>query len=887
MTERALGGGADDRLNRTPLATYRFQFHAGFTFAHALELIPYLADLGISDLYASPIFLATPESTHGYDICGFDQVNPNIGTRDEFRDLAADLKELGMGLLLDMVPNHMGNHQSNCWWQDVLRNGRGSKFAAHFDIDWDARPDRKVLLPVLGDRYGAVLARGELKLKLPDGSAQEREREVHLDYYGKRFPLAPATRAKLVGSAARADVLEEYNRDPLKLHRLIQEQAYRLAFWRIGPHEINYRRFFDVTELVSVRVEDQQVFDDSHQLLFELIAEGSVTGLRIDHPDGLRDPATYFHRLQEKFRSIDRQEGRIFVVAEKILSDEEKLPEDWDLEGTTGYDYLNYLNGIFVAGQNAAAFSEIYSRFTGRAEPYTEVAYEAKRFVLRKLFPAELNALTKRLRRISSQTIAGVDFSTEELQECIIEFIAAFPVYRTYAREGREKLGEAERGYVRDAIRNAIERRAELESALRFLEPLLCFEFEPEYTEELKREAASFVYKLQQLTGPATAKGLEDTAFYRYNRFVSLNEVGGNPGHFGVLLENFHEYNRYKQATWPHSQLASSTHDTKRGEDVRARLNVLSEMPTEWGAEVAVWRAMNEKYKSQEGEPAPSVNDEFLLYQVMLGSWTETDAAAVDQYADRINNYMTKATREAKERTSWTDPNAAYENGTKEFVDRILRSTEFMARFIPFQKSLSFYGVFNSLSQTLIKICSPGVPDFYQGTELWDFSLVDPDNRRPVDYPRRRALLDKIRSECMDANGRKACVKRVLSEPETGEAKLFLTWTALTFRKMNADLFSSGDYRPVFAAGKSADHVISLARSEAAKTIIVVAPRFIRTLMKGARELPVGPAVWGGTKLEFAGKKFRNVITDEELAWPADLGQILASFPVALLEKLS
>ncbi len=863
-------------INRIPLATYRLQFNRDFTFSQAEEILSYLAELGISDLYASPLFLAGPESTHGYDVCSFERFSPNLGGAAGFQSFASTLRQKDLGLLLDMVPNHMGSSSGNSWWNDVLREGPNSRYAPFFDVDWNSRHDRKVLLPVLGDRYSEVLHRGELRLDFDVA-------ELCLAYFDRKFPLSRETQEKLrkiVGPngtihsvQALKDLVTQINRDQNRLHEIIQAQHYRLAFWRLGPHEINYRRFFDVTELVSVRVEERPVFDETHRFLFERIKAGEVTGVRVDHPDGLRDPKTYFDWLQEAHRAGGASR-RLFVVAEKILSNGEQLSEDWAVAGTTGYDYLNYLNGAFVATESETQFTDIYQKFSGCSAPYSEVEYEAKKYVLQHLFPKELSSLVARLRQIADQTPTGIDISTAELETALAEYIADFPVYRTYARAGLDHLSKPEEQYVRTALLAAGKRLPQGSSIWPLLEKILLLQTDRSGSAAFKEQCAEFVFRLQQLTGPATAKGLEDTAFYRYVRFVSLNEVGGNPGNFGASMGVFHAFNLRQQEHWPHSQLATATHDTKRGEDIRARLNVLSEVPTEWKAHLDRWEELNRPAKTLSGSDSfPSRNDEYLLYQMLLGSWT--GPSDLDNYIDRIQRYMQKASREAKVLTSWTDPNQTYEDSTRQFVDALLHSEAFLESFEPFAKRLAFFGVFNSLAQVLLKICSSGVPDFYQGAELWDFNLVDPDNRRRVDYSLRKKTLAKIKT---------APLGDLLQEPESGEVKMFVTWAALQFRRRHSQIFASGKYVPLYARGGQARHVVAFARERLGKSIVVVAPRLPLTLAAGEARLPIGPEIWRDTELDLSGS-YRDHFTQKQRT-SGKLSELLADFPLALLESV-
>lgn len=850
-----------EKINRIPGATYRLQFNRNFRFVDAEKILSYLHSLGISDLYFSPIFLAGPESTHGYDVCQFDAINPNLGSTEEFNALANKVRAMGMGLLIDMVPNHMGSAPTNRWWNDVVKSGRKSKFAEWFDIFWEDQSG-KVLLPVLGDRYGNVLRRGEIKC-VKDGE------HFFIEYFGRRFPLSSETVAELKGLD-----LDRINRNVEELHKIVQRQNYRLAYWRVGLTEMNYRKFFDVTELISIRVEDPAVFENTHRYVFELLESGKIRGLRIDHPDGLRDPKTYFDRLQSAFRT-EGESRDLYVVAEKILSDDERLPQDWVVSGTTGYDFLSVLNGIFIARENEEKLTTAYSEFTGLSRTYAEVAREAKIFVLEKLFASELSSLTRKLRALTHSAIDALDFTADELRQALCEYISLFPVYRTYARADATGLSKQEETFVRRTIERVSQRRADLIPIFQFLEKVLLFEPAAQ-----GGEAAEFVFRLQQLTGPATAKGLEDTAFYRYARFISLNEVGGNPGQFGVTVEEFHSYNSDQQRCWPHALLATATHDTKRGEDLRARLNVLSEMPDAWRRRVGKWRELN---RAKRTAPAvPSANDEYLLYQTLAGSWSSDAERDIDAYIQRIQHYMEKASREAKVDTSWLEPNADYEKGTAHFIRESLRSDEFQRELSALVEEISYFGVFNSLSQLVLKICSPGVPDFYQGTELWDFNLVDPDNRRSVDYQSRMRLLEGVKKGNADAE-RASYLANILKASETGEVKMFVAYMALQFRAGRQDLFERGSYRAVSARGSRADHVVAFSRELNGRRAVIVVPRLPFTLASGKRNPPTGPEVWGDTALALErDKNYLNIFTQKSNQSNL-LADILGEFPVAIL----
>jgi (1->4)-alpha-D-glucan 1-alpha-D-glucosylmutase len=782
---------------RVPIATYRLQFNRDFTFGQAREILDYLKDLGISDCYASPLFRAGAQSTHGYDICCFEELNPTLGGLDGFKQFAAAARERGLGLLLDMVPNHMGCALTNQWWLDVLKHGPQSKYAQFFDIDWNPPTpglQNKVLLPVLEDHYWKVLESGKLRVAEDNG-------ELVIAYHDHKFPIAPESKASLK-----------------HLHKLLEEQHYRLAHWRIGPHEINYRRFFDITELVSLRMERSEVFEATHRLPFELVEQGLVTGLRIDHPDGLWDPIEYFQRLQQR--------GPIYVVAEKILTGDEPLPDDWPVDGTTGYDFLNRLNGIFVDQRNEAAMTKIYQELTGCNDEFHSGAYASKKKVLAASFQSEINALAHRLKALPQ----GRDFTLPDLRAAIAEMAAAFPVYRTYATES----ADPDPRYVPAAA---------TERAVQFVRDVLL----------LKIPERDWVMRFQQLTGPVMAKGLEDTAFYNYNRLLSLNEVGGSPEIFGASVEEFHRYNIGKQKRWPHSLLATATHDTKRGEDLRARLNVLSEMPHEWREVVSRWT---------QRVPIPSANDQYLLYQTLVGAWDGDNK----QFADRICAFMTKAMREAKAQTNWTDPNKEYEDGTLAFVKRLLApNNPWWNDFKAFHARVAFFGRYNSVCQLLLKLTCPGVPDFYQGTELWDFNLVDPDNRRPVDYKLRRELLGQT------ARG----------GPQ--ETKMFVIWRTLQFRNSHSELFERGEYVPIRAGGDKSEHVCAFARTWSGRQVMVVAPRLVYGLTGGTLIPPIG-AVWANTTLEADTEALHNVFTGERLT-SNRLADILKTFPIALLAQ--
>ena len=906
---------------RIPKATYRLQFNRHFTFQQATAIADYLNELGISDCYASPLFKATEHSTHGYDTCNFEQLNPNLGTPEDFERFTALLRELQMGLLLDMVPNHMAADISNPWWWDVLEKGRHSVYSSWFDIDWKRQGiNGKVLLPVLEAPYAQVLESGKLRLCFESSSAKQALNRTTrkgtfpgrfvLAYYDRIFPLSAVSSARLFSCLEEHAelpgrgiqvLLEDYNGKPGKpdsfdkLDSLLKEQHYRLAHWKVAHHELNYRRFFDVTELISLRMELPKVFEATHRLLLRLIREGAVTGLRVDHPDGLWNPKQYFERLQQccSMQAAGTPKNRqCYIVAEKILMAGEELPQDWPIAGTTGYEFLNCLNGLFVAAENEDVLSRVYKEFAGCNKTFTEIVRSAKERVLESALCSELRALANRLKEIASRSRYGQDFTFKQLEEGLRQLIACFPVYRTYITEETIEPKKHEKNFIRKAAKDAAELAAsQTKPVLEFIANLLLLEYPAGMDVNDRQLAQDFVMRFQQLTGPVMAKGMEDTAFYVFNRLVSLNEVGGAPERFGTDVETFHEFNLRRNQTCPHSLLATATHDTKRGEDVRARINVLSEMPEEWKGAVQRWQRLNSQHKTVlAGKPAPSSNDEYLLYQVLVGAWPSEPEAA---FAERIKAYMQKATREAKSHTNWTEPNAAYEAATTAFIDKILSdeaSSEFLGEFKAFQRKVAFFGQFNALSQILLKITSPGVPDVYQGTELWDLSLVDPDNRRPVDYELRRQQLNGLKKEWEQAHKpAKALLTELLEEKRRGMMKLFVTWRALNFRQEHSGLFNRGAYTPLTARGKKRQHVCAFARRLEEEEVLVVAPRLLKTLAEGAEQPPLGE-LWQDTVLELPTKataRYQNVITGETIKAAHGglaLGEVFGLFPVALLK---
>lgn len=980
-----------------PRVTYRLQFNPDFTFDDAARIVPYLADLGVSHCYASPIFRARAGSQHGYDICDHSQLNPDLGGEEGFERFHQALQSFGLGLILDVVPNHMGiGDRSNTWWQDVLENGPSSIYAPYFDIDWNPvrlELENKVLLPILEDQYGRVLESGKLRLAYEDGA-------FWLYHYETKLPITPDTYIGILAEHLDALVEELGEEDPAvqelrsiitaigylpertdqspekiaernrekevikrrlavlclanpmiydaidesvrafngivgdqrsfdKLDRLLNAQPYRLAFWRVATEEINYRRFFDVNDLAAIRVELPDVFRDTHQLVFQLLAEGKVDGLRIDHPDGLWDPPRYFQQIQEGYRAARARatdglaetcperfpydgtvtdhatEDSLYVVAEKILGEGEPLPRTWAVDGTTGYEFLNLVNGLFVDGTNCKTLDRIYTDFTDYKTKFGDLVNSTKKMIMLVSLASEINALSAHLERIAEAHRWYRDFTLNSLTYAIREVIACLPVYRTYIVGAADSADARDEAYIEQAVKGAKRRNPRTaETIFDFIRDTLLLRNLYDFQEEDRHLVRDFVMKFQQVSGPVMAKGVEDTAFYVFNRLVSLNEVGGNPEQFGITVQAFHQQNVERVGQWPHSMLTTSTHDTKRSEDVRARINVLSEMPREWRSALARWSRLNARRKRDvDGDLAPSRNDEYLLYQTLVGAWPDepVEPSEFARFRDRIAQYMLKATKEAKVRTSWVNANEAYDSTVRNFVFRVLpdnpRDT-FRKDMATFQRRVAFFGRFNALSQVLLKLTVPGVPDLYQGTELWAMMLVDPDNRQPVDYGHRQALLATLRERAAVTPDLTELARKLVEASADGQIKLYLTHRVLAFRRDHDSLFAEGEYRPLEVSGAKEANVVAFARTLGDEAALVVAPRLVVRLTGGDERLPLGEVVWHGTWLALAheriGQKYRNELTGETLAVGTldgtpglPLSAILGNFPVALLSRLS
>ncbi len=930
-------------MKKVPLATYRLQFNPAFGFRDAHEIVDYLSKLGITCLYASPIFKARKGSAHGYDIVDPNQLNPELGTGEGYEALVEAVHRKGMMWLQDIVPNHMAFDAQNQTLIDVLENGPHSKYFRFFDVEWDhpyGGIKGRVLAPFLGRFFGECLESGEIHLRygqegftihyydfklpvriesypailthlLPALEKQLGSKDPHyikfLGVLGVLYGLRSGSSQK--GSRGRYDQisfvkvllwelytgnaelrafvdksLRIFNGAPGAqgqkhlLEDLLREQLFRLSFWKVATEEINYRRFFIINELISLRMEDPQVFDHCHALIFRLVADGKITGLRVDHVDGLHDPTRYLHSIRAKA-------GDIYTVVEKILAVDERLPTFWPVAGTTGYDFMNVLNGIFCDQKNEKAIDRIYARQAGFTSSYPELVADRKKFIAEKRMAGDVDNLAHLIKNISSRYRQGSDLTLLGLKSAIVLTLAHLPVYRTYfSPEGSRP---EDRLYVKEAVTKAKAQNPEQVLELDFIEKLLLQETAQELNTRERNEWLRVVMKFQQLSGPLMAKGLEDTVLYIYNRLISLNEVGGCPDRFGVSLKAFHEFNKERARRHPHTMNATSTHDVKRGEDVRARLNVLSEIPHEWESAVRTWRKLNRKHKQQVNRVlVPKPNDEYFLYQTLVGAFPFVEGDRRD-FVERIKAYMVKAVREAKMVTSWLKPDEAYENACLAFVEAILGVGEenlFMKSFLPFQRMVAAYGIWNSLSQVLLKIALPGVPDFYQGTELWDLHLVDPDNRRPVDFSVRQAILAEV---LRDAPEPLDSLSELLAARTDGKIKCYVTCAALRARKRLKEVFQQGTYLPLRTGGEFKNHVVAFARRYRKSWAMVVAPRFLTRLVAPS-EIPLGKATWHDTHLfgrQGMPQSWLNVITGETLPASAKLliGDVLQHFPAALL----
>ena len=942
---------------RRPSVTYRLQMHAGFRFDQADQIVDYLAEMGISDLYFSPYLAAREGSTHGYDVTDHTRINPEVGDETSHQRLLDHLKSRGMGRVLDIVPNHMGFSPSNPFMHDLLENGPQARSAIFFDVDWNPVKESlagKVLLPILGDFYGNVLESGQLQLERVRGGFQIR-------YHERTLPLRPRSYAKVLdhragllrstfGWAEAEDVLEylsirdsarhlpssrfcssaevEYVRQEKqvikrrlerlcsesprirmfldesikqlngvpedarsfdRLHELLDEQVYRLSYWRVAAEEINYRRFFDVTELAGIRVEVPEVFDHVHRLIFQWVREGGVTGLRVDHPDGLADPLGYFRRVQEELfvqacqdranaldtpwteiepairsqyaeavadESLGALARRFPIVAEKILSTGERLPSEWPIDGTVGYEYLNALTGLFVKPDAFEAVDSTYRDFTNDRETFAETLHDSKVYIERALLGSELNNLTRMLSRAAEGDRSSRDFTINDLRRALVEVVACFRVYRTYIQPG-EPITDRDRDYIEQALARARSRHPTVDqSVFAFVRDVLLLRTPHDISEDDRALWHQFTIRFQQTTGPVQAKGLEDTTFYRQVPLISLNEVGGDPSRFATSPSAFHAMNSLRLSEWPGSLSTTSTHDTKRGEDARIRINVISELIDDWKTRLARWSYRNARRKiSVHDKECPDAREEYLLYQTLLGAWPFESSGdeAPPGFVERVQAYMVKAASEAKRNTTWTDADPSYKEALTKYVADVLEGPDaapFLNDFLTFQRRVARVAVPHSLAHTLLKLLSPGAVDIYQGSDLWDFSMVDPDNRRPVDFSRREQILQQIKSRLESGESRQDVARTLYEHPEDGAIKLYLLWVGLNHRKANTDLYLKGMYRPAEIVGDLKEHAIAIGRTHQGKNVIGVAPRLVAGMMGEDGTIPpIGRDIWGDTEI--------------------------------------
>jgi (1->4)-alpha-D-glucan 1-alpha-D-glucosylmutase len=878
---------------KVPVSTYRLQLHKGFTFDDASAIADYLWELGISHVYSSPYLQAAPGSMHGYDVVDHQRVNEELGGAPAHERFSKRLGENGLGQVLDIVPNHMAIGSQNRFWWDVLENGAASRYASFFDIDWNPQEERlrdKVLVPILADQYGRVLEKGDIKIV-------RKGAKFLVEAAGQTLPVAPTSLPAILSKAAvyaNSDALSfaaaslgrlpnpsfedrrtvlarhrdkvvieslverlcaeeksvcealdravrELNADHDSLDEFLNSQNYRLSYWKAADQQLGYRRFFDVNTLIGLRMERPHVFEETHALILDWLKRGVLDGVRVDHPDGLRDPLEYFKRLREAAPEA-------WIIGEKILAANEFLREEWPIEGTSGYDFMNVVLGLLVRPEGMAELTRVYGEFTSEPVDFPPLAHDKKIAVTQEALGSDVNRLASLFVDICENHRNQRDYTRAEIRRAIREIAACFAIYRTYVVPQRNEIAGEDKHFIDKAIQCAKDKRADIDPGL--------FDFFREVLtlETTGRLETEFVLRFQQFTSPVMAKGVEDTAFYCYNRLTAMSEVGGDPGRDGLTIEQFHAYQAKMQATHPQTMTTLSTHDTKRADDVRARLAVLSEIPQEFGRAIASWARLNEP-KKKAG--LPDRNTEYFLYQTLIGAWP------ID--ADRTKAYMQKATREAKQQTSWVANNKDFEDALNGFIDTILNDSAFVTELEAFVGRVLLPGRINSLAQTLVKHTSPGVPDLYQGSELWDLSLVDPDNRRPVDYKQRRKLLHELHG--MDA-------AQVLARMDDGLPKMFVVHKALTLRREHPEWFGpEAAYTPLKAKGSKAQHVLAYLRGE---DVLTIAPFYTQTLGND----------WADTTLELPGGTWRNRLTGEETpAGTVRIAELLNLFPVALLVR--
>jgi (1->4)-alpha-D-glucan 1-alpha-D-glucosylmutase len=950
---------------RIPTATYRLQFSAAFGFESGQRAVAYLATLGVSDVYSSPVSTARAGSQHGYDVVSHESINPELGGEDAFRAMAVDLRRRKMGILLDIVPNHMCVADDANWrWSDVLENGPAALSARFFDIDW--RPPKpelagRVLLPILPDQFGAVVVDGQftpiytasgfalryanrclplapkswLRLLEPAlGSLRDRLGDVHVDVLElesvvralERLPARSETNPDRLQERQhelpivknRLQALHQRNADfrtvldevldrvrgrkgePATLEALVallSDQAYRLSFWRVALHEINYRRFFDVNDLAAIRMENPEVFAAVHALPLRLAKEDLITGLRIDHVDGLYDPLRYLRELQKKWQE-ETLAGDAYVVVEKILARNERLNPEWPVAGTTGYEFMNLVTGVLVDVPRVRRLHRLTERLGGEDQAFADIMYECKKLILETTLVAEVGVLARQLDRISEQQMFTRDFTRRSLQDALEEVMACFPVYRTYVRSDQSSVERTDRDVIERALRDARRRNPVThESVFDFIGEVLMLDDPAAIDDEQRRERRDFVMKFQQLTGPVMAKGVEDTAFYRYFPLAALDEVGGHPESMGTSVAQFHRkmVDRAEHATGALS--ATDTHDAKRSEDARARLCVLSEISEDWEKAVDEFRALNRGLRAElPGLLAPDDNDEYLFYQSVLSIWPPGCEDPPHDLAERVSSYMMKAIHEAKRHSSWINPSRLYDEGVAAFIAATLdrgRSPAFLDALGAVRRRIELPGLWNSLAQTVLKVAAPGVPDFYQGSESWAFNLVDPDNRRPIDFDARQGVLNDLLSRFERAP--LETIDDLLAHPHDGRIKMLVTTLALRHRRKYPEMFGSGSYVPLEASGERTSQIVAFLREKEGQSAVVLTGRFF-TRLGTAAPLPVGRA-WSDTVVTvpagLRGRSVRDAFTGETFrltgsdATSIEIASTFAHLPFAMLEVLT
>ncbi len=859
-----------------PRATMRLQFNKEFPFTRATELVPYFAALGISDLYASPIMAARPGSIHGYDTIDPTRLNPELGDEEDFRKLVHTLRRHAMGLIVDIVPNHMAVGSDNKWWMDVLKHGRHSHYAKFFDIDWDVPDQRrrdKVLLPVLGRPYGEALAAGEILLDTSGPAPMVR-------YFDKCFPLSPETRVAVQKAPAAFDAASREG--GARLHELLEQQHYRLAWWRCANDEINWRRFFDINELAALRMEDDEVFDAVHGRVLEFYAQGLIDGLRIDHVDGLAQPGAYCRKLRARLDALQGARpgacaaGSAYLIVEKILARDERLPASWQADGTTGYDFMDEVSLLQHAGAGEAPLTAFWNALEGTRACFADEEELARRQILERSFSAQRESLLDALYQIAQADVATRDFSREAIRRCLTELLAHFPVYRIYARP--DEASAADRHFFSRAMEGA--RTTCLPGDRLVLEAVGRWLIAEGGSGSGRERQAIAMTRFQQLSAPLCAKAVEDTAFYRYGRLISRNDVGFDAGCFACSVDQFHQRMQRRRDEFPHAMLATATHDHKRGEDVRARLAVLSELGREWETKAARWLELGRAIcvrLSLDGMPSDA--DLVILFETIVGAWPMTlaidDREGLAAFGKRIAAWLQKALREAKVHTDWTAPNEAYEHAAARLIGELFgHPSELTEDIADFSQKLMIPGVVNSLAQLLVKLTAPGVPDIYQGNEFWDLSLVDPDNRAAVDFGSRKQALGAASLDVLTATWR------------DGRLKQFVVGKVLAARQRAPNLFADGGYLPLEIKGPLSEHVVAFARASSDASAISLCSRLPTRPFRNA-QLSAPAGEWRGTYLvvpESLGNSYSNQFTGEEVDMHGEIeiAYLLARLPIAL-----